>query len=155
MKTRTPSPLRSAWLLMLAGCLAAPAAAFDLVTAAEVLADLAAPPTPRTRSLPAPGAPTIELLSPGLGKGITSPLDIRLRWQAQDGATIDPDSVRVRYGRFGLDVTSRVLAAARIGTTGIEAPGAKLPAGEHRLAIEVADSQKRVGRREFVVEVLP
>lgn len=153
MTTRTDALIRGA--LALAACLAGPAGAFDLVTAAEAQADLAAPPAPRTRSLPAPGAPTIELLSPGLGKGITSPLDIRLRWQAQDGATIDPDSVRVKYGRFGLDVTSRVLAAARIGAAGIEAPGAKLPAGEHRLAIEVTDTQKRVGRREFVVEVLP
>ena len=143
-----------AMLGMLLAC-AGPAVAFELVTEAEALAEQGAKPGPRARSLPTPGAPQIELLSPALGKGITSPLDIRLRWQAQDGAAIDADSVRVKYGRFGLDVTSRVLAAAKVGPAGIEAPGAKLPVGEHRLAFEVSDTQKRVGRREFVVEVVP
>lgn len=139
--------------LMLALIAAGPAAAFELVTADEWRADLAAPLPPRTRSVPAPGAPSIELLAPAIGKSIASPMDIRLRWSGADGVPIDPASVRVRYGRLGLDVTSRVLGAAKVDAAGIEAPGAKLPSGEHRLTIEVADMQRRIGRREFVVEV--
>lgn len=145
--------MRAVGLLMLLLAVVLPAAAFDLVTGAEAAADREGQAPARTRSLPVPGAPTLDLLSPGLGKAITSPLDIRLRWKAQEGAAIDAASVKVRYGRFGLDVTSRLLAVAQVSDAGIEAPGAKLPKGEHRLTIEVADTQKRIGRREFVVEV--
>jgi hypothetical protein len=142
--------MRAVGLLFVLLAMVLPAAAFDLVTGAEAAADREGQAPARTRSLP---VPTLDLLSPGLGKAITSPLDIRLRWKAQAGAAIDPASVKVRYGRFGLDVTSRVLAAAQVSDAGIEAPGARLPKGEHRLTIEVADTQKRIGRREFVVEV--
>lgn len=150
------SLLALAALAPLAGLATAPRAApgFDLVTAAEMARDLAATPAPASRALPNPAAPRIELLAPTLGKPMASPIDIRLRWEGVEGATVDPASVRVRYGRLGIDVTERVLGAAKVSAQGIEAPGARLPAGEHRLAIEVADSQRRVARREFVVEVL-
>ncbi|MDT7835663.1 hypothetical protein [Aquabacterium sp. OR-4] len=159
-----PCPHRRSllWLAMLAP-MAGPTAAqaaqptaagFDLITATEAAQDRAAPPPPASRAMPHPAAPRIELLAPSLGKPMASPIDIRLRWEGVEGAAVDPASVRVKYGRLGLDVTDRVLGAAKVNAQGIEAPGAKLPAGEHRLAIEVADSQRRVARREFIVEVL-
>lgn len=143
------SPVAALGLLIAAG----PAAAFDLVTADELRAERMAPEPARMRSVPALGAPVIELLAPTVGRAITPPIDIRLRWSGSDGVAIDPSSVKVRYGRLGIDITSRVLAAAKVDAGGIEAPGARLPAGEHRLAVEVADMQRRLGRREFVVEV--
>lgn len=130
------------------------AGAFELVSDAEAARDRAAPLPPASRAMPNPSAPRIDLLAPALGKPMSSPIDIRLRWEGLEGATVDPASVRVKYGRLGIDVTDRVLGAAKVNAQGIEAPGAKLPAGEHRLAIEVADSQRRVARREFIVEVL-
>lgn len=131
-----------------------PLQAFELVSAAEVARDRAAPVPPETRAAPHPSAPRIELLAPTIGKPLPSPMDIKLRWSAAPGATIDTRSVRVRYGRLGIDVTDRVLGSAKVTAEGIDAPGAKLPSGEHRLAVEVADDQQRLARREFVVEVV-
>lgn len=133
---------------------AAPAMAFDLVSPAEVAQDRAAPAPPAMRAMPHPKAPRIQLLAPATDRPLASPMDIRLRWAATEGARIDTATVRVKYGRLGIDVTDRVLGAAKVTGDGIDAPGAKLPAGEHRLAVEVADDQQRVARREFVVEVL-
>jgi hypothetical protein len=144
---------RTLAMLLLSLAAVLPAQAFELVTAAEAARDRAAPEAPATRSMPHPAAPRIELLAPSIGKPLPSPMDIRLRWSAVEGATIDTASVRVKYGRLGIDVTERVLGAARVSQTGIDAPAAKLPAGEHRLAVEVSDSQRRVARREFIVEV--
>ena len=140
------------WVLLVGAVSAAQA--FDLVSADEIARDRAAPEPPAQRSVPHPAAPRIELLAPAIGKPLPAPMDIRLRWSAVEGASIDTASVRVKYGRLGIDVTQRVLGAAKVTLEGIDAPGAKLPAGEHRLAGEVADSQRRVARREFVVEVV-
>lgn len=126
---------------------------YELITAGEAIRDRAAPDVPATRSVPQPGAPSIELLSPVVGKPLTSPMDIKLRWMASAGSSVDVASARIKYGRLGIDVTNRVLGAAKVSPTGIDAPGAKLPPGTHRLAIEVADDQKRIGRREFTVEI--
>lgn len=151
----TPLPHRLgaavACLLLAAG----PARAFELVTADEVARDRAATTVPAARSLPHPSAPRIELLAPVIGRPLPSPLDIRLRWSAVDGASIDTATVRVKYGRLGIDVTERVLGAAQVTQQGIDAPSARLPAGEHRLAVEVVDSQRRVARQEFVVQIQP
>jgi hypothetical protein len=134
--------------------LAAPAVAFELVSPAEALRDRAAAEPPAMRSTPRPGAPTIELLAPEEEKPLKSPMDIRLRWAAEPSAEIDTASVRVRYGRLGIDVTDRVLGSASVTPQGIDAPDAKLPPGEHRLTVEVADSRRRVASRQFVVQVI-
>jgi hypothetical protein len=147
-----PWPRRLGLVLALAASLSAHA--FDLVSVGEAVRDLAAPDLPKTRSMPQPGAPVIELLSPATGTALTSPMDIKLRWTAGAGSSVDVSSARIKYGRLGLDVTDRVLGAAKVTATGIDAPGAKLPPGTHRLAVEVADDQKRVGRREFTVQIL-
>ena len=146
-----------AMALAFAALLAAsgPAAAFELVTAAEAAADLTAPAPARTRSLPVPGAPRIELLAPDTGRPVPAPMDLRLRWTPQGDATIDRFSVRVLYGKLGLDVSSRVLAAAKVDAAGLDAPGARLPVGTHLIAVEVMDSARRMGRREFSVQIVP
>lgn len=151
---KLPMSTRPLLLWALLGLTATVAQAFDLVSAEEMARDRAAPEPPAQRSMPHPAAPRIELLAPAIGKPLPAPMDIRLRWSAVEGASIDTASVRVKYGRLGIDVTQRVLGAARVTLEGIDAPGAKLPAGEHRLAVEVADNQRRVARREFVVEVV-
>jgi hypothetical protein len=130
------------------------AQAFNLVSTDEAARDRLAPEPPAQRSTPHPAAPKIELLAPMVGKPLPSPMDIRLRWSASPGAAIDTASVRVKYGRLGIDVTDRVLGSAKVTPLGIDAPGAKLPSGEHRLAVEVSDDKQRKSRREFIVEVV-
>ena len=146
---KIPRPIRPLMVCAVLLGAASAAQAFDLISADEWARDRAAPVPPAQRSMPHPAAPRIELLAPVIGKPLPAPMDIRLRWSAVDGASIDTASVRVKYGRLGIDVTQRVLGAAKVTLEGIDAPGARLPAGEHRLAVEVSDNQRRVARREF------
>lgn len=153
--TSPPNPVnRALWWAALTLIGAGDASAFELISAQEVAQDRAAPAPLAMRAVPHPMAPRIELLAPVTGRPLVSPMDIRLRWAAVSGANIDTASVRVKYGRLGIDVTERVLGAAKVTGEGIDAPGARLPTGEHRLAVEVADDHQRVARREFVVEVV-
>jgi hypothetical protein len=147
--------LRNCLAFATALCLSTGAMAqtIDLVSAEEVQRDRAAPQF-SSRSVPTPGAPTVELLSPTLDRAQRSPMDIKLRWATtQTDAAIDPSSFRVLYGRLGLDITARLLAAVKPTATGLDVVGAKLPSGEHRLTVEISDTAKRIGRREFKVLV--
>lgn len=129
-------------------------AAISLVTPDEAIRDLDAPQPPMTRAMPDPLAPRIELESPEAGRKLTSPIDVRLRWAASEGAAIDPTTFRLLYGRLELDVTARILKAAQVSAAGVVATGAALPTGAHRFSVEVADTQGRVGRRSFSVTVV-
>ncbi len=130
-----------------------PAAAIQLVTPQELAADRAAPDVPPARSLPTPGAPQIELDAPRLDASLKSPIDIKLRWIAEDGATVVANTLRILYGRLGIDITRRVAASLKVTGSGMEVTGAELPAGKHRIRIEVSDDHKRTGSRTFEVTV--
>jgi hypothetical protein len=130
-----------------------PAAAIQLVTPQELAADRAAPDAPLTRALPVPGAPLIELDAPKLDASLKSPIDIKLRWTAEEGAAVQTNSLRILYGRLGLDITKRVAASLKVTATGMEVTGAELPSGKHRIKIEVSDDRKRIGSRTFEVTV--
>jgi hypothetical protein len=121
-----------------------------LVTPEEVQrwrADTARPLlVPRTA-----GAPVIEVLRP-LIEGdapLASPLPIALRFRAAADSTIAPQSFRVFYGAFGLDITSRLLAAVAVSAEGLQVERAAIPPGSHRLVLQVADTQGRTGTREL------
>lgn len=141
------------WLVLAAACVAMPTVAVELVTPKELAADRAAPEVPLTRATPTPGAPRIELDAPRLDADVKSPLDIRLRWTAEDGAAIVPGSLRILYGRLGIDITKRVATALRVSASGMEVTGAELPSGTHRIKIEVSDDRKRTGARLFEVTI--
>jgi uncharacterized protein (DUF2267 family) len=84
---------------------------------------------------------------------VKSPLDIRLRWIAEDGAAIVPATLRILYGRLGIDITKRVAAALHVSPAGMEVAGAELPSGTHRIKIEVSDDRKRTAARTFEVTI--
>jgi hypothetical protein len=134
---------------------AATAATAWLVSPEEAAREQALPDeVPLTRAMPEPGAPRIELLDPESGALLRPPFEIRLRWSSPDGSALDPASLRVLYGRSRLDLTGRLLAAGtRVDPRGLNAPAQVLPAGLHRLQVEISDSRQRTGRREFVLEV--
>ena len=128
---------------------------FVLVSPEEVARERAKGEPPRTRSFLGtdPGAPEIVLLKPLSLSNVTAPTDIELRIMPKSPAKIVWDSLRVLYGFFGLDVTDRLTEHAEVTSAGILARDAVLPAGSHRITIEITDDRQRVGRRTFEFEV--
>lgn len=144
----------AAALVLLATGMPAMAQSSWLVTPEEAQASRSAPPQLTPRTVPVPGAPKVNLLSPDLAAAVPSPTRIQVRFEATAPAAIKPESFKVRYGALRLDITSRIASAAKVTAQGIDVPEAALPKGSHRLWIEVQDSDGRVGSRQvdFTVE---
>jgi len=127
-----------------------------LVTPEEAQASQAAPQplTPRTAPAATPGSPRVNLLAPNLSNTVPSPTRIQVRFEATAPARIQPETFKVRYGAFRLDITNRITAASKVTAEGIDVAEAPLPKGAHRLLIEIEDSLGRVGERlvQFVIE---
>jgi hypothetical protein len=84
---------------------------------------------------------------------VRPPVDISVRFSPGPGARIVLDSLHIRYGLIGLDVTDRIRKAATVTEQGIEAPGAALPAGSHSMSVEISDSAGRTTRQAFKFRV--
>lgn len=130
------------------------AAPWVLVTEQEALAARAAPEPMASKAVPAPDSPRINLLLPNLASPVASPTRIQLKFEPTAPAKIRPESFKVRYGAFRLDITSRITAASQVTSEGIDVAEAALPKGAHRLFVEIQDSQGRTSERQlqFVVE---
>ena len=151
-------------LLVLLGvsCLVAGSTGFDLLTAAEYQQEKDAHSMvtrgPGARAVEpesenAEGGPLIEILAPDARKVVKAPVDISVRFWPGAGSTIVLESLRIRYGMIGLDVTDRIRKAATVTERGIEATGAALPAGSHSMSIEIADSAGRNTKQGFKFQV--
>lgn len=92
-------------------------------------------------------APVIEVVTPDATSPIRSPVNIEVKFQPGPGATIVKESLRIKYGLVGLDITERIRKAATVTEQGIRASGAELPAGAHSLSIEIADTAGRRARQ--------
>jgi hypothetical protein len=97
-----------------------------------------------TRSL---DAPVIEVVTPDATSPVRPPVNIEVRFQPGPGAKIVKESLRIKYGLVGLDITERIRKAATVTEQGIRASGAELPAGSHSLSIEIADTAGRRARQ--------
>lgn len=143
--------------LFMASALASTAAvaspSFQLVTEEEMRASQAAPEPLRSRSVPAPGAPRIELQAPAIDAPVKAPVNIRLAFNTESPAQARPDSFKAYYGRLRLDITQRLLGAAKVTASGIQVDGAALPKGQHRLLLRLEDTLGRIGERSFEFEV--
>ena len=62
-------------------------------------------------------------------------------------ATIKPETFKVLYGAFQIDVTQRLLSAAKVTAQGMSVQEASLPSGKHKLHLSVEDSMGRKGYR--------
>lgn len=101
------------------------------------------------------GAPVITLVSPKMGKeGVSSPMKIELLFKPSSDAQVLPESFKVLYGMFKLDVTDRILEHAEITSDGVVASKAKLPLGKHSIALEISDSLGRTGRTQLKLTVV-
>lgn len=151
-------------LLVLLGvsCLVAGSTGFDLLTTEEYQEEKDARSMvtrgPGARAVEpesehAVGGPLIEILAPDARKVVKAPVDISVRFSPGAGSTIVLESLRIRYGMIGLDVTDRIRKAATVTERGIEATGAALPAGSHSMSIEIADSAGRNTKQGFKFQV--
>ena len=97
-------------------------------------------------------APKVFVLSPQATETVSSPLSLKLKFESFGGTKIDADSVRVIYLKSpSVDLTPRV--KKHVNGNGIEMDVAEAPPGEHRLKVEVRDSDGHVGSTEFVFKV--
>ena len=97
--------------------------------------------------------PVINIVTPSAQNTVKAPVDIDVRFEPGPGAKIVLDTLRIRYGMIGLDVTDRIRKAATVTEQGIRAPGAQLPAGSHSMSVEIADSAGRKTKQSFKFKV--
>ena len=160
-------------LLRLAACLmalllgagAAHAAGFDLITAAEAVeeaqAEASAPPEARTRgiTLPKDGAPAIRVVVPAAttAAGATAtgaaPVRIEVAFKPAPGARIVPSTFRVLYGLLKIDLTDRLRRNASVTESGVVVENAQMPAGQHRLILQVGDDKGNTTEQELRIRV--
>lgn len=103
-----------------------------------------------------PGAPVITLKTPDLnGAKIHSPMTIEVSFTAEDGATIDIDTLEIRYKRgfININITDRILEHATLSETGLVANNAELNAGKHGVIIKVKDNQGRSGSELYKFQI--
>jgi len=139
-------------LAMLAACWGT-AHAVDLVTPQEMQASMAAPEPLLAKTGYAPGAPLIEVLAPRLGAPISSPSNIELLFQSTATSVVRPETFKVLYGRLRIDITQRLVNAAKVTPQGITVKEASLPKGSHLLQLSVEDTEGRRGQKTIEFEV--
>ena len=134
------------------------AAAFELVTPAEAqqaaLAEAQAPVRTRQVTVPRPNAPAIRVLAPNApDAAVPAPLRIQVAFKPAPGARIVPSSFRVLYGLLKIDLTERLRPHSTVNEEGFTVEGAKVPAGQHRLILQVADDQGNSTEQELRIRV--
>lgn len=143
MNVPTKACRKRDWLVYLALLLlvvitlhAAPAAAFELITAQE-----ASLPT-QSFSLESGGigrGPSIEIHGPKKGVYTSSPFELKIYFKAFGGATIDPNSIEILYWTVRRrDLTFRLMQFYRDNVISIS--GATAPRGQHEIQVSVTDS---------------
>jgi hypothetical protein len=117
----------------------APASAVELVTAQE--ASYPDDPYGETRGSPTAG-PQVEIVSPAVTALIKSPFQLKVRFRAHGGASIDAESIAITYRKVpAVDVTQRIKPFIAGDT--IDIKDAELPSGAHAFRIDVRDSRGR------------
>lgn len=107
----------------------------------------------RSKFAPVPGAPNIDLVAPKLEGAIISPTPIMMRFEAKSPSTIKPDTFKVFYGSFQIDITERLLGSSKVGSNGFSIKEAALPKGSHKLTLNIQDTEGRVGSKIVEFEV--
>jgi len=101
--------------------------------------------------------PEIVLLEPEEGGVYVSPIGIEISFKTEPGTTVDLATLEVTVvsntaiGVLEADITEDIVNYA--SQTGISAPRAEIPAGQHVVTIRVADSEKRVTERQLEITV--
>ena len=88
-----------------------------------------------------PLAPKILIERPDTGADVTTPVEVAVRFESTEDATIDLDSLRIKYGLF--DITQRVLEMMSVTDTGINGKIQSMRTGKYSLKISISDSMSR------------
>lgn len=147
-------------LALLGATAASHAEGFELITAEEAQqeaeAAAAAPREVRTRGLPVakPGQPAIEVVTPTVaGNAVNAPVRIEAAFKPAPGTRIVPSTFRVLYGLLKIDLTDRMKKHATVTEQGVVVDQARVPAGQHRLFLQVADDQGNTAEQELRLRV--
>jgi hypothetical protein len=157
MVRRVSLPVLAA--LVAAAIASAAQGGFELLSQQEYQSELSARTRPGAAVIPRAAdlnAPTISVVKPDRSMPIQPPVDIDLRFKPAEGASVNVGSLKIMYGFLSLDITQRILGApgVQVSASGLKASGARLPSGNHKLLIQVADNYGRTGRQplEFTVK---
>ena len=83
-----------------------------------------------------------------------SPMRLQLKFESFGGSKIDTDSLKVTYMKNpAVDLTPRLKPFVQ--PTGIDMPGAELPAGDHLIRVDVKDSDGRAASTSFTIKIAP
>ena len=125
-----------------------------LVSIDEMNASNNASPPFRAKSVAPKDAPVIELSAPKLSTPVSSPTPIELKFQPTPPSAVKPETFKVLYGAFEIDITKRILNVAKVSEAGVHVQEASLPKGKHKLLMVVEDTSGRRGNKtiEFVVQ---
>jgi hypothetical protein len=97
--------------------------------------------------------PKVQILSPAPGAGtVTSPLNLKLKFESFGGAKIDLSTVKASYLKSpSVDLTQRMQKFVK--ETGIEMDGAVIPPGEHVIKVDLKDTDGRAGSANIKINV--
>ena len=124
-----------------------------LVSADEMNASNNAKPPFTAKSVTQKDAPLIELSAPKLSAPVSSPTPIKLKFQANPPSAVKPETFKVLYGSFEIDITIRILNVAKVSATGVNVQEASLPKGKHKLLMVLEDTSGRRGNKAIEFEV--
>jgi hypothetical protein len=99
-----------------------------------------------------PSAPRIVVSKPDIDSDVAAPVEIEVRFEVAEDASIDLDTLRIHYGWF--DITNRVLESMQVSRNGIEGRISSARLGRYSLRISVKDSKKREGKANIVFEIV-
>jgi hypothetical protein len=124
-----------------------------LVSESEMVQSLSNPIQLIPKTVSSLDAPKIELLAPKLDASISSPTPIQLKFSPKSPATVNTDSFKVLYGTFQIDITNRILKVAQVSPSGIDVKEASLPRGNHKLTLNIQDSEGRLASKVIEFEI--
>jgi hypothetical protein len=124
-----------------------------LVSVDEMNASNNAKPPFAAKSVAPKDAPLIELSAPKLSAPVSSPTPIELKFQPTPPSAVKPETFKVLYGSFEIDITKRILNVAKVSEAGVNVQEASLPKGKHKLLMVVEDTSGRRGNKTVEFEV--
>ena len=124
-----------------------------LVSVDEMNVSNNAKPPSTAKAVAPKDAPLIELSAPKLSAPVSSPTPIELKFQPTPPSVVKPETFKVLYGSFEIDITKRILNVAKVSATGVNVQEASLPKGKHKLLIVVEDTSGRRGNKTIEFEV--
>jgi hypothetical protein len=76
-----------------------------------------------------------------------------LKFQPTPPSAVKPETFKVLYGAFEIDITKRILNVAKVTESGVNVQEASLPKGKHKLLMVVEDTSGRRGNKTIEFEV--